>query len=214
MKSFLIIGVGSFGYHLIRYFKEQNCETLVVDKEEAKLEGILSDATSAKIADCTNVDVLKSFDVGSFDACFVCVDSDFMAALEITCLLKDLGAKKIFSCADHDLQAKLLSRNGADHIIYPEKDLARRLALNESSDSLFDSFELDENYYVFEIAVRKEWVGKTLLELDFRRKYALNVLAGKENGKIFAITSPDYVFTDNIHLLVMGTKEDVKKVIR
>ena len=98
MKSFIIIGVGSFGYHLIRYFKEQNCETLVIDKEEKKLENILSYATSAKIADCTNPDVLKSFDVDSFDACFVCVDSDFVAALEITCLLKDLGAKNIFSC--------------------------------------------------------------------------------------------------------------------
>lgn len=214
MKSFIIIGVGSFGYHLIRYFKEQNCETLVIDKDEKRLESILPFATSAKIADCTNVDVLKSFDVESFDACFVCVDSDFVAALEITCLLKDLGAKKIFSCADHDLQAKLLARNGADHIIYPEKDLARRMALNESSDSLFDSFELDENFFVFEIAVRKEWVGKTLKEVDFRRKYALNIVAGKENGKIFPINSPDYQFCENTHLLVMGAKEDVQKVIR
>ncbi len=112
MKSFLVIGVGSFGYHLVKYLHEQNCETLVVDKDEKKLESVLSCATSAKIADCTNPDVLATFDVEGFDACFVCVDSDFVAALEITCLLKDLGAKLIYSCADHDIQAKLLSRNG------------------------------------------------------------------------------------------------------
>ena len=212
MKNFLVIGVGSFGYHLVKYLWEQDCETLVVDKDESKLESILSYATSAKIADCTNSDVLASFDVESFDACFVCVDSDFVAALEITCLLKDLGANLIYSCADHDIQARLLSRNGADHIIYPEKDIARRMALNVSKDGLFDSFELSDDYFVFEIAVRPEWSGKNLRELDFRKRYSLNVLAVKENDIVSPINSPDHVFSENSHILVMGTEESVAKV--
>ncbi len=213
MKSFLVIGVGSFGYHLIQYLSEQGCEVLVCDKCEERLEPILSLATSAKIADCTNPEVLASFEVESFDACFVCVDSDFVAALEITCLLNDLGAKMIYSCADHDLQAKLLSRNGADAIIYPEKDIARRVAVNVSSESIFDSFELADDFYVFEIEVRPEWHGKTLKELDFRAKYALNVLAYKDAGKVFPIHSPDYIFRRDNHILVMGTKEQVSRVI-
>ena len=124
MKTFLIIGVGSFGFHLIQSLSKLDCETLVVDKNEEKLEKVLPFCTSAKIADCTKPEVLASFDVESFDACFVCVDSDFVAALEITCLLSDLKAKQIYSCADHDIQARLLSRNGANVIVYPEKDIA------------------------------------------------------------------------------------------
>ncbi|MBR7164881.1 MAG: TrkA family potassium uptake protein [Clostridia bacterium] len=212
MKSFLIIGVGSFGYHLIKYLSEQQCEILVIDKNEEKLEKILPFATSAKIADCTNADVLASFDVDSFDAAFVCVDSDFVAALEITCLLNDLGAKKIYSCADHDIQARLLSRNGAHYIIYPEKDIAKRTAINVSNESVFDSFELAEDFFVFEIAVKEEWVGKTLRELNFRAKYSVNVLAGKAFGKVHPINSPDYIFEWNTHILVMGTREDMKRL--
>ena len=213
MKNFFVIGIGSFGFHLVRYLAQQNCEILVCDKEEKKLEKVLSLATSAKIADCTDPDVLASFDIPSFDACFVCVDSDFVAALEITCLLKDLGAKTIYSCADLDIQARLLSRNGADQIIYPEKDIARRIAINVSSESIFDSFELSEDFFVFEIEVKKEWCGKTLRELDFRKRFSLNILAGKEFGKVFAINSPDYIFRENTHILVMGTQGDVAKVI-
>ncbi len=214
MKTFLIIGVGSFGYHLIRYLSEQNCEMLVVDKDETKLEKVLAFSPSAKIADCTNQEVLSSFDVDSFDACFVCVDSDFVAALEITCLLKDLGAKRIYNCADHDIQAKLLSRNGADVIIYPENDVAKRVAMNVSSDSIFDSFELANDFYVFEISVKDEWVGRTLREMDFRAKYSLTVLASKAFGKIHPINSPNFLFEKNTHILVMGTREDVKKVTK
>ncbi len=213
MKTFLVIGVGSYGYHLIRSLSEQRCEILVVDRDEKRLESVLPWATSAKIADCTNAEVLASFDVDSFDACFVCVDSDFVAALQITCLLKDLGAKMIYSCADQDLQARLLSRNGADAIIYPEKDMARRMALNVSCENIFDSFELAEDFYVFEIAVRKEWIGKTLRELNFRAHFSLNVLAIKEDEKVFPINSPDYIFRENTHILVMGKREDIYKVI-
>ena len=140
------------------------------------------------------------------------MDSDFVAALEITCLLKDLGAKMIYSCADHDIQARLLSRNGADAIIYPEKDIARRMALNVSDEAIFDSFELAKNFYVFEISVKEEWVGKTLKELNFRANYSLNVLASKENGKVTPIGSPDYIFRKEAHILVMGTREDVEKL--
>lgn len=213
MKTFLIIGIGSFGYHLVRSLSQQHCEILVVDKDETKLEKVLPYSTSAKIADCTNPDVLASFEPESFDAAFVCVDSDFVAALEITCALKDLGTKVIYSCADHDIQARLLSRNGADHIIYPEKDIAGRIALNVSSENIFDSFQLADDYYVFEIAVREEWIGKSIREVNFRARYSLNILAGKEFGKVFAINSPDYIFRQGTHLLVMGTKENIQTAI-
>ena len=211
MKSFLVIGVGAFGRHLVQYLSRHNCEILVADKDEKKLQGLLQCATSAKIADCTDPDVLTSFDVPGFDACFVCVDSDFLAQLEIICLLKDLGAKKVYGCADHDLQARLLERNGADVVIYPEKDMARRIALNVSSENIFDSYKLAKDFYVCEIAVRPEWIGKTLKELDFRARYSLNVLARKENGAVLD-QLPDDVFEKDVHILVMGKEDAIRKV--
>lgn len=213
IKSFFIVGAGAFGYHLTKYLSEKNCEILLVDKNEKPLEPLLPYATSARIADCTDRDALLSFDVASFDACFVCVDSDFEAALEITCLLKELGAKKVFSNADRDIRARLLKRNGADVIIYPEKDIARRLAVNESSDSIFDSFELTEDYSVYEISVPAAWVGKTIRQLNVRAKYSLNILAEKKGSIVTPIGDPEHTFAADSHILVMGTAQDIGKVI-
>ena len=138
MKSFLIIGMGSFGHHLCRELSKQKCELMVADVQSEMLEDILPYVVSAKIADCTNEEVLRSFDIPSFDACFVCIGGNFQNSLEITSLLKELGAKKVFSKANEDIQAKFLRRNGADEVIYPELDAAARIAVSESSDSIFD----------------------------------------------------------------------------
>ena len=213
MKTFLIVGAGAFGHHLTKFLSQKECEILLVDKNEKHLEPLLSYATSSRIADCTDPDALASFDVPSFDACFVCVDSDFEAALEITCLLKEMGAKKVFSNADRDIRARLLKRNGADVIIYPERDIAKRIAINESSDSVFDSFELTEEYYVYEILVPRKWEGKTIRELDVRAKYGLNVLAEKDQSRIYPISDPNYAFKSGGHILVMGSEKEIQKVI-
>ena len=134
MKSFLIIGMGSFGHHLCRALAEQKCEVMVVDRVSETLEDVLPLVVSAKVGDCTNEEVLRSFSVESFDACFVCMgDNNVLGSLEITSLLKELGAKKVFSKADDDVQAKFLLRNGADEVIYPEQEVAVSLAVSESS---------------------------------------------------------------------------------
>ena len=135
MKSFLVIGMGSFGHHLCRALSQQKrCEVMIVDRDGANLEDMLPYVVSAKVGDCTNPEVLRSFAVESFDACFVCVGDDILGSLQITSLLKELGARKVFSKADDDVQAKFLLRNGADHIIYPELEVASSLAVSESSD--------------------------------------------------------------------------------
>ena len=186
MKSFLVIGVGSFGYHLIRYLSEEGCEILVCDRNEERLESVLSWATSAKIGDCTNVEVLKTFDIPSFDTCFVCIGENFQNSLEITSLLKECGAKKVISKADRDIQEKFLLRNGADEVIYPEKNMAERYAVTESSEHIFNYIDLGSDYSIFEIDVIDRWVGKTVKELNFRVKYNLVVLATKKNGEVKA----------------------------
>ena len=215
MKSFLIIGMGSFGHHLCRALAEQKCEVMVVDRVSETLEDVLPLVVSAKVGDCTHEEVLRSFSVESFDACFVCMgDNNVLGSLEITSLLKELGAKKVFSKADDDVQAKFLLRNGADEVIYPEQEVAVSLAVSESSDSIFDCIPLTADYSIYELQPMDRWLGKSLKELNFRVKYHLTIIAAMRDGVIRPNLSPDYVFKADEHLLVLGRIEDIRKVIR
>ena len=214
MKSFLIIGMGTFGHHLCRALAEQKCEVMVVDRISELLEDVLPLVVSAKVGDCTNADVLRSFSVETFDACFVCLGDDILGSLQITSLLKELGAKKVFSKAEDDLQAKFLLRNGADEVIYPELEVATSLAVSESSDSIFDCIRLTADYSIYELEPMKRWLGKSLKELNFRVKYNLTVIAAIRDGVIRPNLSPDYTFREEEHLLVLGKSEDIRKVIR
>lgn len=214
MKSILIIGMGSFGHHLCRSLGDQDCEIMIVDEKQENLEDMLPYVTSAKIGDCTNPEVLRSFDVASFDVCFVSVGGSFQSSLQITSLLKELGAKKVYSKADEDIQAKFLLRNGADEVIYPEKDGAERIAIRVSSDNIFDCIELSEDFFIMEIQPRQEWLGKTICELDFRKKYHLNIMAVKKGKKIFPMPDLSYSFCEGEHLMVLGHIEDIRKVTK
>ncbi len=215
MKSFLIIGMGHFGHHLCRSLAETDCEIMIVDKDEAAIEDMLPYVVSAKIGDCTNLEVLKTFDIPSFDTCFVCIGENFQNSLEITSLLKDeCGAKKVISKADRDIQEKFLLKNGADEVIYPEKNMAERYAVTESSEHIFNFIDLGSDYSIYEIDVLDRWVGKTVKELNFRVKYNLVVLATKRDEDVNPVISGERRFEKGEHLLVLGKEEDVHKVTK
>lgn len=213
MKSFLIIGMGTFGRHLCRCLVAQCCEVMIVDRNEKLVGEMLDYDVSAKIGDCTDIDVLRTFDVASFDACFVCIGDSFQDSLEITDLLRELGAKKIFSKADRDIQEKFLLRNGADFVIYPERDVAQRIAVSESSDSIFDCIGLSGEYSIFELQAQERWIGKTIRELNFRQRYNMSILAIKTGSVVRPLPMGDYTFSEAEHLLVLGRMQDVKKVL-
>jgi len=213
MKSFLVIGAGTFGHHLCHELAGQRCEVMVVDRSAKALEDLTDTVTSAKIADCSRIDTLRSFDIPSFDACFVSVGRNFQYSLEITSLLKELGAKKVFSKADEDIQAKFLLRVGADEVIYPEKDSAHRLAVAESSDSIFDCLPLTADYGIYEITAPRKWVGKTILQLEIRRNYNVSVLAIKNGSSLQPLPPVDHVFTEEEHVMVLSRDEDLRKII-
>lgn len=214
MKSFLIIGMGHFGHHLCRSLAETDCEIMIVDKDEEAIEDMLPYVVSAKIGDCTNIEVLKTFDIPSFDTCFVCIGENFQNSLEITSQLKECGAKKVISKADRDIQEKFLLRNGADEVIYPEKNMAERYAVTESSEHIFNYIDLGSDYSIFEIDVVDRWVGKTVKDLNFRVKYNLVVLATKKNGEVKPVITGERRFEKDEHLLVLGREEDVRKLTK
>lgn len=215
MKSVLIIGMGRFGNHLCRKMIELKNQVMIVDTDEEKLSAMLPFVTSAKIGDCTNLDVMQSIGVGNFDLCFVCIGTNFQSSLEITSLLKENGAKYVISKATRDIQAKFLLRNGADEVIYPDRDMAEKVAVQYSADNVFDYIELDEEFSVYEIPTAKEWLGKSIKDIDIRAKYRISILGTKKQGeKMQLMPGADYVFQPEDHLMVIGKQEDVNRVLK
>lgn len=211
MKSFLIIGMGKFGHHMCEKLAELGNELMVVDELEEKVEDVLDIVISAKVGDCTRKDVLDSFGVDDFDACFVCISDNFQSSLEITYNLSELGAKNIISLASTDIHAKFLLRNGANHVIYPERDMARRLAVSLSNDSIFDYIQLSSRFSIMEVTPLKEWIGKNVVQANIRAKYRMNVLAIKDSQGEVTMPGIEYIFNEKDHVIVMGQLEDLNQ---
>ena len=165
-KSILLIGLGRFGRHMAVKLNELGHEVLAVDSDEEKINDIADIVTNAQIGDSTNIQFLKRLGIDNFDVCIVTISGDFQSSLETTSLLKELGAKKVISRAERDGQAKFLLRNGADEIVYPEKQLAYWTATRYTSDHIMDYIEIDNEHAIFEVAIPKEWIGKSILEID------------------------------------------------
>ncbi len=213
MKTILVIGIGRFGTHLATKLAELGNEVMVVDREEERINALLPFVTRAQIGDCMDENLLRSLGVGNFDLCFVCIGTNFQASLEITSLLKELGAKYVVSKADRAIHEKFLLRNGADEVIHPERDMALRAARKYSARNVFDYFELTDEFSSFEIGVPEAWIGKSLKQINVRSNYHINIIAIKENGRIIPVTNADQVFTPDTHLIVAGNAKDCAPVL-
>lgn len=211
MRSFLLIGLGRFGRHIAMKLKELGHQVMAVDKCEERVNDILPFVTNAQIGDSTNESFLRSLGVGNYDVCLVAIGNDFQGSLETTSLLKELGGKLVVSRAARDVQAKFLLRNGADEIVYPEKQLAYWTAIRYSSEHIFDYIELNATHAIFEIAVPKAWVGKTVGELDIRRHYSVNIMALKRDGHLDMAINSETCFPSEATMLVLGNNRDIQK---
>ncbi len=213
MKSVLIVGLGRFGQHLCKMMVKLKNEVMVIDVKEDNVEAMMPLVTNAQIGDCTNVEVLKSIGVNNFDICFVCIGTNFQSSLEITSLLKENGAKYVVSKATRDIQAKFLLRNGADEVIYPDRDIAEKAAFRYSSNHVFDYIELNDEYSIYEIPVAQEWVGRTIKDVNFRAKYKVSILGFKQGEETQLLPMADHVFDDKEHLMVVGRIGDVDRLL-
>lgn len=214
MKSILMIGMGKFGHLLCTEMARLGNEIMIVDENEEDVTDLMPLATSVQIGDCTNIEVLKSLGVRNFDICFVCISGNFQNSLEITSLLKELGAKHVVSKAERDIQAKFLLRNGADEVIYPERDMAEKAAEKYSSEHVFDYVELNDDYGIYEIPPHKDWVGKSIKDLNFRVRYNVSILGTKEGDELSLLPPATHVFEPQQHLMVIGRKSDVDKILQ
>lgn len=212
MKNILLIGLGRFGRHVAKKLNELNHQVMAIDKLERRVDAVTSYVTNAQIGDSTNEEFLRSLGIDNFDVCIVAIGDDFQSSLETTALLKELGAKMVVSRAARDVHAKFLLRNGADHVVYPERQLATWTAIRFSSDHIFDYMELDKDSAVFEISTPDEWIGKTIGSMDIRKQFDMNILGIKREGKLDLKITPETTFAKGEDLLVIGNSKDVQKL--
>ena len=209
MKSVLVIGMGRFGRHLAHKLQELGNDVMIIDKDPANIERYANVFADAQIGDCTNEQVIASLGVSNFDICFVTIGEDFQSSLVITSLLKTYHAPLIVSKAKQDIQADLLVKIGADEVIYPEKDMAERLAIRYNAKNIFDYIPLTKDFSIYEIPILSSWVGQTISELNIRRKYKINIVAVKSDNKLHPMPGPDYIFKEGDHMVVIGMGKDV-----
>ena len=214
MKSILLIGVGRFGRHIAAQLAQMGHQVMAVDTNEERINEVMPFVTNAQIGDSTNAAFLRSLGVGNFDVCMVTISGNFQNSLETTSLLKELGAKCVVSRAERDVQAKFLLRNGADHVVYPEKQVAKWAAIRYTADHIFDYIEIDEQHAIFEVEVPEDWTGKSIGELDIRRKFGINILGIKHSGKTDVSITPDTVLSGEITILALGEYKALQKCFR
>ncbi|MBR4132818.1 MAG: TrkA family potassium uptake protein [Oscillospiraceae bacterium] len=214
MKSILLIGLNHFGAMIARQLHQQGHHVLAVDRDEARINAVLPFVTDAQIGDSTNEAFLRSLGINNFDVCIVTICSDFQSSLETTSLLKELGGKLVVSRADREVQEKFLLRNGADEVLNPEKQIAKWAAIRYASDHILDYISLDDDHAIYEVSVPRDWVGKTIGQIDIRKRYGINILAVKENGSMNLSVTPETVLNERRTLLVLGERRSMHKCFK
>ncbi|MBQ1733753.1 MAG: TrkA family potassium uptake protein [Lachnospiraceae bacterium] len=211
MKSILIIGLGNFGLLLAKKVHELGHQVLAIDKDEERVNAALPFVNDAMIGDSTNEGFLRSLGINNFDVSIVTIGNDFQSSLVTTSLLKELGGKLVISRANREVQEKFLLRNGADEVVNPEKQIAKWTAIRFTSDNILDYIELDKSHAILEVKLPEAWMGKSVGEVDIRKKYGINIMAVKENDRININILPDLVFTEGQTLLVLGEQKSIQK---
>lgn len=212
MKTVLLIGLGRFGRHVAIKLNELGHQVMAIDINEERVNAVMPYVTNAQIGNSTSEEFLKVLGVRNFDVCIVAIGDNFQSSLETAALLKDLGAKKVIARAARDIHAKFLLRNGADHVVYPEKEMAIWTATRYTSDHISDYIALGNDYAIFEIDVPDSWVGKTIAQLDIRRRFHVNIMAIKQNGKFsMTVIKSETCFPPNSTILALGTHRDIQR---
>lgn len=214
MKSILLIGLGLFGKHIAIELNQLGHEVMAVDESEEKVNEVMPYVTNAQIGNSTDVEFLKSLGIKNFDVCIVTMSGNFQNSLETTSLLKELGAEFVVSAAKRDVQEKFLLRNGADKVVYPERQMAKWTAIRYTSDHILDYIEVDDSYAIFEVQIPENWIGKSIGKIDIRKKYNINILALKDNGKLNMAITPDTVLYPQNSMLVLGEYKSLQKCFK
>lgn len=213
MKSILVIGAGKFGHHIAEYLCDMGNDVMLVDKDPTLVNEYSQSVTTAEIGDYTIKNNLEALGISDYDYVFVCV-GDFQNSLIITDYLKELNARCIIAKANSPIHERFLLKNGADRVIYPERDYAYTKAVEYDKESIFEFFQLSNEIGIYEILPPDNWVGKTISRLNVRKLHNVSVIAYKNGNNVIPINSPEYEFSRYEHIVVMGNKKDIDKITK
>ena len=213
MKNILIIGLGRYGLYISKELNKLKAEILAVDVSEDNLQRVANYVSKTIIGDSTDIEFLKTLGINTFDDCIVTIGDNFQASLETVLNLKELGANRITARAATESQQKLLEKIGADLVVYPERQLAKWTALQCGTDSIYDFMDLDNEYGIYEVNIPKEWAGKTLAELDLRKKYSISIIGVKTKNKMRVVFGPNFVLNEDASVLIMAKEGDMNKIL-
>ena len=211
-KNVLVLGLGRFGSALAKKLFEKDVEVMAVDRDYTKVQKMADSVTYAAQADMTDEDAMKDLGIKNFDIAVIATGSNIEASIEATLICKDAGITTVIAKATTDTHERILEKIGADKIIFPELDSGERLARVISGSNLLEFIEFSNEFSLAEVRVHKAWVGKDLMELDFRNKYNLNVVAFERGGKTIINPGPHTKIEKNDLVVLIGRKEDVDKI--
>lgn len=212
MKSILVIGMSRFGHHLAKKLQELGNELMIIDIDEERIERLSSEFPDSQIGDCTDQAVIDALGVNNFDLIFVTMSDDFQSSLVVTTLLKKSGAPRVIATASQDIQSEILKKIGADEVIDPDKEISEKIAVRFNANNIADYIPLADGYGIYEIPILRDWAGRSVGDIDVRRKYKINIIAIKTNDRLRPVPGADYTFSSYDHIVVIGTSADVFKL--
>ena len=211
-KQFLVLGLGRFGTSVARTLCELGQEVLAVDTDEHLVETIAPHVTQAIQLDATDEDALASLEVQSFDVAIVSIGQNTRDSILVSVLLKELGVPYLVAKANDELHAKVLRKIGVDRVVFPERDMGARIARSLLTPNVLELMELTGDYQIIEIRVPAKWVGNSIIDLNVRRRYGLNILAIHRGERFLVSPAPDMLFEQGDTVLVMGRKDDIERL--
>ena len=213
-KQYIVVGLGRFGRAIAETLCEAGEEVLGVDMNMDLVEDMRDRITQAVQMDAMDREALTALGVKDFDVAFVTMGSDIRASGTITLMLKELGVKRVIAKAHDDFHGRMLEKLGADKVLFPERDMGRRIAHNLVSGNIIDYLELSPDYSMAEVRPRQEWVGKALKDLQLRSRAGINVIAIKNGEVVDPMPQPDSVIHEDDMLLVVAREETLAKMDR
>jgi trk system potassium uptake protein TrkA len=210
-KEFVVIGLGRFGSSICRELSEQGMEVMAIDRDEDRVNEFASIASHAVVADTTDESVLKSLGIRNFDHVIVAIGDDIQSSILTTLMLKEVGVKKVTAKAQNDYHEKVLLKIGADQVVHPERDMGRRIANNIVSNNVLDYLELSDEHSIAEIIANEALAGNTIIDLDIRALYGINIVAIKRGKEIIVSPQADEPIIVNDILIIIGADKDIDR---
>lgn len=211
-KQFLVLGLGRFGASVAKHLCQMGHEVLAVDSDEELVDDIAPHVTQAVQADATDEAALEQLDIASFDAAVVAMGSNTRDSILVTVLCKEAGVPLVIAKAVDDLHAKVLRKVGADRVVFPERDMGQRLARSLDTPNILELIELSGDYQIAEVIVPEKWCGRTLMDVNVRRRFGLSIIGIRREGEFLASPGADTVFQTADVLVVLGREQDIDAI--